>query len=199
MEERINQLIEAIDERPYVREVIGALFLPISLLYMEIVAKSNLFGGVFDDKYKYMMFLSLAMGCLLSVVAMLIPGKPRRIFMKTVLAVLAVWFSFHVSYYGNFHTFFSWQTLGQAKDVTQFWRESIVAVFNVWFVIVALFVPLVIMCLTGKYFVTDDLDNNIPYAGIAFVAFIVFYFPMLVAINSSKNDTNDYTPYYYYT
>ena len=199
LEERLDKLIDFVDRSTYLRDLIGILFLPVSLLYMETVAKTNLFGGVFDEKYKYMLFLSLAMGFLLSAVAMLIPGKPRRIFFKTVLAVLAVWFSFHVTYYGNFHTFFSWQTLGQAKDVTQFWRESIVAIFNVWYVIVALFIPLIIMCFTGKYFVTDDLDYNYPYAGISFVAFLVFYLPMLVTINSSKNETNDYSPYYYYT
>ena len=199
LEERLDKLIDFVDRSTYLRDLIGILFLPVSLLYMETVAKTNLFGGVFDEKYKYMLFLSLAMGFLLSAVAMLIPGKPRRIFFKTVLAVLAVWFSFHVTYYGNFHTFFSWQTLGQAKDVTQFWRESIVAIFNVWYVIVALFIPLIIMCFTGKYYVTDDLDYNYPYAGISFVAFLVFYLPMLVTINSSKNETNDYSPYYYYT
>ena len=199
MEEKFYRLLDYVDRSTYLKDIIGILFLPLSLLYMEIVAKSKLFGSVFDDKYKYMLFLSLAMGCLLSAVAMLIPGKPRRIFLKSVLAVLAVWFSFHVTYYGNFHTFFSWQTLGQAKDVTQFWRESIVATINVWYVIVALFIPLVIMCFTGKYFVTDDLDNNLPYAGVAFVAFAVFYLPMIVSINSTKEVTNDYSPYYYYT
>ena len=199
VEERFEKLIDFVDRTPYLREVIGILFLPVSLLYMETVSKINLFGSVYDDKYKYMMFLSLAMGCLLSVVAMLMSGKTRRIFCKTVLAVLAVWFSFHVSYYGNFHTFFSWQTLGQAKDITQFWRESIVAVFNVWYVIVALFIPLIIVCFTGKYIMTDDMDRNLPYAGISLAGFILLYFPMLIYINSTKNQTSDYTPYFYYT
>ena len=84
VEERFEKLIDFFDRIPYLREVIGVLFLPVSLLYMETVSKINLFGSVYDDKYKYMMFLSLAMGCLLSVVAMLMSGKTRRIFCKTV-------------------------------------------------------------------------------------------------------------------
>ena len=199
MEERFDRLIDFFNRNAYLQDVMGVLFLPVSLLYMETVAKMNLFGGVFDEKYKYMLFLSLAMGCLFSAVAMLIPGRVRRIFMKTVLAVLAVWFSFHVTYYGNFHTFFSWQTLGQAKDVTQFWKEAIVATINVWYVIVGLFIPLIIVCFTGKYVFTDDLKQNRQYASISFAAFFVCYLPMIVAINISKKDTNDYSPYYYYT
>ena len=199
MNEKIYHLIDTIDRNTYFKDVVGILYLPLTLVYMEMLAKGNIFGGVFDDKYKYMLFLSLAMGFLLSLVASLLPGKVRRIFFKAVLAVLAVWFSFHVSYYGNFHTFFSWQTLGQAKDVTQFWREAIVAMVRVLPVIVAFFVPLVLMCVGGRYLVPDESEKNVTYCAICFLAFIVMYFPILVSIRSSKNDTDDYTPYYYYT
>ena len=135
----MNRLFDELDRSAYLRNVISILFLPLSLVYMEILAKKNVFGGVFDEKYKYLLFLSLSMGFLLSLAAMLLNGKARRIFFKTALAVLAVWFSFHVSYYGNFHTFFSWQTLGQAKDITQFWKEAIVAAGGVWYMILAFF------------------------------------------------------------
>ena len=79
MEERFDRLIDFFNRNAYLQDVMGVLFLPVSLLYMETVAKMNLFGGVFDEKYKYMLFLSLAMGCLFSAVAMLIPGRVRRI------------------------------------------------------------------------------------------------------------------------
>ena len=191
--------MDVIGESQYARDVIGVLYLPVTLLYMEMLAKSNIFGGVFDEKFKYLMFLSLAMGSLLSLVAMLLPGRVRRRFCKTVLAVLAVWFSFHVSYYGNFHTFFSWQTLGQAKDITQFWREAIVATLHVWYMVLAFFVPLVLMCLGGRYLIPDESGRNLTFVRISLAAFAVFYLPMIVAINGSKSGSEDYTPYYYYT
>lgn len=199
MNERFYKLMDAIEENAYAKDIIGILFLPVTLIYMEMLAKRNIFGGVFDDKFKYLLFLSLAMGFLLSMVAMLLPGKVRRIFCKTMLAVLAVWFSFHVSYYGNFHTFFSWQTLGQAKDITQFWREAIVATINVWYMVLAFFLPLVLMCVGGRYLIPDDEERNLPYVGIAFLAFAVFYFPILVQITGSKSKADEYSPYYYYT
>ena len=56
LEERLDKLIDFVDRSTYLRDLIGILFLPVSLLYMETVAKTNLFGGVFDEKYKYMLF-----------------------------------------------------------------------------------------------------------------------------------------------
>lgn len=194
-----NRLFQTVDRSVYIKDIIGMLYLPVTLLLMEMLAKFNIFHTVMDDKLQYLLFLSLAMGFLLSMIAMLLHGRGRRIFYKTTLAVLAVWFSFHVSYYNNFHTFFSWQTLGQAKDVTQFWKEAIVAVGGVWYMVLLFFGPLIIMCLTGRYIVSDDIERNSPYAAIAFTAFVALYFPILVTINNSRKQNSEYTPYYFYT
>ncbi len=186
-------------QKNILRSAVEILFLPTSILYMEIMAKLKLFDSVFDGTFVYMLVMSSAMGFLLSFAAMLFAGKGRRIFYGVILAVLAVWFSFHVSYYGNFHTFFSWQTLGQAKDVTQFWREAIVAAQNVWYVILGFFVPFVIMCAIGILLVPDGSGRNLPLAGVSLGAFAALYLPMLIHINRTKERTDEYTPYYYYT
>lgn len=197
MRERLYSMIDAIENSTFAKDLIGILYLPVTIVFMEMLAKGRIFGGVFDEKYKYLLFLSLAMGFLLSMIASVLPGKPRRIYYKVVLAVLAVWFSFHVSYHNNFHTFFSWQTLGQAADVTQFWQEAIVAVLGVWYLVVLFFVPLVLMCLAGRLLVPDDAERSMPYAGISLGVFVALYFPILIKINLSKKD-NEYSPYYYY-
>lgn len=197
--DKIYFLIDAVDSNNYIRDIIGMLYLPVSMVYLEMLAKSKIFGGVFDEKFKYLLFLSLGMGLLLSMVAMLLHGKARRIFCKVLLCVFAVWYSFHTIYHHNFHTFFSWQTLGQAADVTQFWKEAVVATIGVWYMIIAYFIPFALMCFAGRYIVPDEAERNLPYAGIGFVAFAICYFPILVAINQSKSNTGDYTPYYYYT
>ena len=199
MNENKDGLFTVVDRSAYVKDIIGILYFPITLLFMEILAKLKIFHTVMDDKLQYLLFLSLAMGFLLSMIAMLLHGRMRRMFYRITLGVLAVWFSFHVSYYGNFHTFFSWQTLGQAKDVTQFWKEAIAAAGGVWHVILLFFLPLVIMCIKGAYLVPDHVERNVPYAGIAFTAFVALYFPILVTINQSRGQSGEYTPYYYYT
>ena len=182
-----------------VKSVVSALFLPLSVFYMEILAKLSLFGSLSDGKLHYLVMLSLAMAFLLSFVAMLFKGKGRRRFCIAVLAFLAVWFSFHLSYYGNFHTFFSWQTLGQAKDITQFWREAIVAALNVWYLILAFFVPMFIMCAIGVLIFPDDTPRSMPLAALSLAAFAGLYIPAVLDISGTKAMTSDYSPYYYYT
>ncbi|MBQ9902827.1 MAG: LTA synthase family protein [Clostridia bacterium] len=199
MKDKIYNFIDAVDRNSYTRDIISMLYLPISLVYMEMLAKQKIFGNVFDEKFKYLILLTLGMGMLLSVGGMLLPGRIRRRVYKVLLCVLAVWFSFHTIYHHNFHTFFSWQTLGQAADVTQFWKEAIVATVGVWYMILAYFIPFALMCFTGRYIIDDDAERNLPYAGIAFAAFAMCYFPALIKINQSKSNSGEYTPYYYYT
>lgn len=199
MNNNLNAALEKLFDNKYIKTVFGMLYLPLAMIYMEILAKLQIFGQALDDKFQYLLFLSLAMGFFFSTIAMVFPGKPRRIFYKTTLAVLAVWFSFHVSYHNNFHTFFSWNSLGQAKDITQFWKEAIVAAAGVWYVILAFFVPFIIMCILGDLLVADDMKSNKMYAGIAYASFVALYTPVLLLINQSKKGSDVYTPYYYYT
>ena len=199
MKQKFSQLLTTIRKKPLVGILFGILFLPFSLVYMEVLAKHQLFGTAMDDKFLYTFFLSLATGFFLSFISMLLPGKPRRIFYITVLSVLAVWFSFHVTYHKNFHAFFSWQTLGQAKDVLQFWKEALAAMVSVWYIIAALFVPLVIVCLIGRFVVSDSQKNSIPASLASVVVFALLYFPIIITINASAEKTEEYTPYYYYT
>ena len=177
----------------------GAIYLPVSLLYIEILARMKNFGSELAGTSHYLMLLSAAMGFLLSFFVSLLPGRGRRILTKIVLALLAVWFSFHVSYYGNFHTFFSWQTLGQAKDITQFWREAIVASANVWYMILAFFVPLIILCAIGSFVIPDGQKRSVSLSGTLFVVFVMLYFPAIVSIYKTKSTSGEYSPYYYYT
>ena len=196
---KFNEDYRELDNKQYFKEIICVLYLPFSILYMEILAKLSLFGTVFDKMFGYLLFFSMSMGFLLSGVAMVISGKGRRKFYYIVLSVLAVWFSFHVSYYGNFHTFFSWQNIGQAKDVTQFWREAIVAALNMWNVILGFFVPLIIMGAIGILIIPDKSKRSLSWFLISVASFGLLFFPARIIMVVTNNHKDDFTPYYYYT
>ena len=65
--------------------------------------------------------------------------------------------------------------------------------------VLAFFLPLVLMCLLGRMLVPDETPPNHVFAAISLTGLIVFYLPILVVINQSKDESGDYTPYYYYT
>ena len=199
MIQKLSKLIDSLDRHTAVRNAVDVLFFPTALVYMEILAKLRAFGELFDGSFHYLFFLSLAMGFLLSGVSMLLSGKPRRLFYIITLALLAVWYSFHITYFSNFNTFFSWQTLGQAKDVTEFWREALAAAAGVWYIILAFFVPLIVFCSLEIFIVPDGVKKSFPLVCVSLFVFMLLFFLTLSDIGSSKVRTDEYTPFYYYT
>lgn len=199
MKERNNPNKSMSSNPKMLQVVVGFFYVPVSVLFMELLAKIVLFGNVFEGTAYYTLLLSSSLAFLFNSMLMLLSGKPRRVMMKILLAVLAVWFSFHVTYYSIFHTFFSWQSLGQAKDVTEFWREAINAVIGVWYVILILFVPFILMCFFSKRIIPDGNRRSIPSAVVSIVLFALSYLPTLYYINKTKNSGEYYSPYYYYT
>ena len=199
MNERLTNHHDRVTDNNYFSNIVSLLYLPLSLLYMEILAKIKIFGSLFDGKFHYMLLLSLSMGFLLSIAATVLPGKPRRIVLKIVLALLAVWFSFHITYHSIFHSFFSWQTLGQAADVTQFWKEALTGVLGVWYVILALFVPLIVLFSLGSAVIPDGQKGSKSFAGVSFMLFLFLYILGVVQINKNREGSGAYSPYYYYT
>lgn len=199
MNDKVMGVVNEFEKKEKLKGILEILFIPCAILYMEILAKLMAFGKVFDGKFGYLFFLSTAMGFFFSFAAMLLSGGWRRIYYNIVLGVLGFWFSFHISYFCNFHTFFSWQSLEQAKDVTQFWREAIVAVENVWYAILGFFVPFVIMLAIGRLLISNESKRNFKLCGVSAAAFLILYLPVLLVINSSSNSSSEFTPYYYYT
>lgn len=180
-------------------DILNLMVIPISLLYMEMLAKLRIFGIIFDDKFIYLVIFSLFMGFIMSAFTMLFNGKVRRIIDRVILALLGVLFSFHVSYHNNFKTIFSWQTLGQAKDVLEFWKEAIGAALGVWYLILAFFVPLALMCVFGRKLIADDRKCSHSFAALGGVAALLLYSSVMTVFFQNKKDDLEYGPQYYYT
>lgn len=173
------------------------LIIPFSMLYMEILAKIRIFGNAFDDKFILLMCFTLALGFFASAICSLFTGKGRRIATKIVLFVSAFLFSFHMSYQNNFHTYFSWQTLGQAKDVIAFWKEALLAALGIWYLIIAFFIPFIWFCIFGKYIENDNDKLRLRPISISMIAALILYSSMIAHFTQSTS-TNDQNDYYYY-
>lgn len=179
-------------------DILSLLVLPFSLLYMEILAKQRIFGSPFDQKFVYLGVFSAFMGFLLSALTMLLGGKGRRILTRVFLAALGVLFSFHVSYQNNFQTLFSWQTLGQAKDIVEFWKEALLAALGVWYLILAFFLPLVLMGIFGRRLMADDRPRSLPLAAMGAVLSLLPYSFIMTLFYGIHHGDSNYMPQYYY-
>ena len=184
--------------REALRRAAEVLLIPVCALYMEIISKLRTFGELFQTDIVYMISLAAAMGFLFAAIPLLLPGKHRRRVFTGIMAAMSVLFSFHAIYFNSFHTFYSWNNLGQAGGATHFWREALIAAGGVWYVLIAFFVPTVAFGVFGKKLIPDDSKRTIPLAAVSFVLAWGLYIPSVLVIDSYKNSGDESSPYYQY-
>ena len=123
---------------------LSAFAVPLALLYLEWRSHLFLFGFSEGAAFFFGGTAALFFGCLLAYLTALFPKKAQRGVTIALLALFPVLFCFHEIYYRFFRSFFSWQTLGLAGDVTQFWRETLLSVLKGWYLILTAFLPLLL-------------------------------------------------------
>ena len=194
-----STLSGASDQSKAVSLLIQQLIIPFTAVYMEIIAKLQIFGELSDGNMIYILSLSAAMGFFMSAFPLLLNGKHRRRVITGILSAMAVLFSFHAIYCNSFHTFYSWNNLGEAGGATHFWREALISAGGVWYVLTALFAPVILFGIFGKKLVPDSDQRSVSFSAAAFIISLGLYIPMISVIYSYKNTGEENTPYYYYT
>ncbi len=139
-----------ISPRAKFARVCYAMVLPLTLLFLEIVAHIDLFGFTFGWETLFLPAISLGVGFLLALISFFLKPKAARIFTLLMQAVFGFIFSFYLVYYSIFHTFFSWQIVGMATDVTQFWREALFFILRSFYLILLGFLPLLLFAVFGR-------------------------------------------------
>ncbi len=134
----------------FLTDLLSALVPPITLIYMEAVMNIWSSGGVSAGTLSIIVILSFAIGFGMSAVSCIFTRRGRKWVVRALLFILGFLFAFHSGYFNIFHTWFSWRTIGQAGEVTAFWREAVISVLEVVPLIVAFFVPFVLHCLFGR-------------------------------------------------
>ncbi len=109
---------------------LAALWLPLTMLYCETVAHLFFFGFSPDSGTFFRSAMALLIGFVLSAVSLAFKEKGFRVFTATALFLTAFYFSFHLVYNSSMHSFFSWQVIGLAGDVAQYWRETLVFILR---------------------------------------------------------------------
>lgn len=126
------------------------LVMPLSVLWLELIAKLFVFGCHSAGEFFLTVLTALTGGAILSAVFSLLKKKPRFICTAATLCVFAVLFSVHAVYYNYFHSPFAWSLLGVAGDATEFWREALGAIWSSFLLILLNFVPFVLFLIFGK-------------------------------------------------
>jgi len=123
------------------------LLLPLSLLFSETLTHLFYFGFSPDTGLFFRAVCSLAVGALLTLICLLLPRKAAEIVMAVILGFGGLFFSVYHVYYTGIHSFFSWQVIGLAGDVAEFWRETLMSILWSLHKILLSFLPFVLFLI----------------------------------------------------
>ena len=129
---------------------LNLLWFPLSLLWQEMVVKVYCFGRMFDRGLLYTCLFTLALGCLFSLVCLLIPPRRRWLVAMLFGAVTTLWYMVQVVYYTIFKTFLVLYSFSGAGQAMQFWKDILSGMRTAAVPLLLLLVPVVILGILGR-------------------------------------------------
>lgn len=161
------------------------LVIPLSLLYMELMAKYLIFGEVFEGNIIYIVLFSFATGGLLSAVCGIFSGTPRKVLTAVMLAISGIFIIFHIGYHKTFQAFFCFDAANEAQNaITNFLSLILDSAKNVWYAIILLLMPLVIFCIFSTE-LSPKGKKNYAAAAVSAVLSAACYAAALLIITST--------------
>lgn len=127
-----------------------SLWIPLTFFFLETVAHLFFFGFEFGIDTFLRTAASLAIGALISFIAQLFDRRVCWWLHTVIFAILGLIFSVHYVYNQSIHAFFSYQLLGLAGDVADFWRETLFAILLCIPKILLSFLPLGLFLYFGS-------------------------------------------------
>ncbi len=171
------------------------LWFPAMLIYDELVfhiatGSGKGLAGVF-----YTLVFSLAAGCFLTLISTIFINKINVYIVTTLNVILTFLYGAHLVYLAQFQTFFRWSTIGQAGEVTQFWREALMRILLNIVPILFLLVPLVFYCVWGRE-LAPALGTPLRVKGILLALTVMFHLTALAGIITDADAGEAYRGYF---
>lgn len=127
------------------------LWLPGSILWLELVVHIYAFRSLFDRGLIYIPLFSLAIGALLTFLFALFPPKAHRVLTAAALCGITVWFMIQTVYFDVGTTFLTLFSVGNgAGPITQYWREILWGILYSLPVLILEALPVVLFFWKGR-------------------------------------------------
>lgn len=176
--------------------LIHFLYWFLSLSYLESAVHFTVYDG-FNARFLYVIGLTAAIACLMTLVVSLLPRKIRFASALLVTVVLIFLYGSEMVYEFIFGTMYSVTQMGQGgAALASFWRETLMTMWEKLPYILSLMVPLAALLLLRKF--CEDLFLA-PFGKkriLLALAAVVFHGAVLLCLNIGGRGM--YTDYYYY-
>ena len=168
------------------KTIIYYAFFPIAIIYMEIVLKIDAFKVLFDRGLIYTLFLSVAIGLLITAIINVFPGKLRRVVSTIMIVAITLLIGLQIVYFTIFKTFITLFSLSETGEViNNFWKDALLGIWKSAIPLLFLFVPLILHIIFWKRFVPEK-SLTFKSAAVMFLAFCTVH---LIGVLSIITDT----------
>ncbi len=135
------------------------VFLPLALIYIELVAHFAAFSEIEPSFFVYATFFSLAGGMLMAVLCTLFSRKINYIISLVLLGAATLLCCIQVIYSAFFGDFFQLTTLGMAGNLADYMDNTIKVIFaNIHWVLL-LFIPFVLFAIFGRKVIIPERSD----------------------------------------
>lgn len=182
--------------KPKVKRLSFLWFWPATIFYMEIIMRAFVYTGTFFGMgLIYTLLFSLSIGAILTILCTIGNHKVNRRVTIGLLLVMLFVFGFHYVCRLQFQTFFTLTSFGveEAENVTEFWKEALVAIAKSIPAIILFSVPTVAFTVFGKkYMPAMKTRTNFKILAliVSVVAHLLCY--IIISINSGTNSDAHY-------
>jgi lipoteichoic acid synthase len=130
---------------------IWLIYLPLSVLYLELVLKLWCFEGMTARGFVYTGLFSGAISCLLLCVCLVLPKKFYWWSTGIALLILSLLFGTQAVYYRMFKTFLALFSMTEASGVfSNFWREALQGIYKSLPALLFIFIPFILWIVFKK-------------------------------------------------
>lgn len=169
---------------------------PLFTLYLELVLRLLLFGKISGRQFAYSVLFSFSAGLLCAVLTSLFSKKVNYILTLVVSGFITVYFGVQLIYYKFFSGFFYWDLMGEAGNVTAFWRETLSTIFSNWYGVILILLPFVLYCIFGRKHLPAE-QSEWGLRGVALAAAFVLFLGGRGFVSFHKDDYDDNFYYSY--
>ena len=171
------------------------LWFPLSLLWQELVIKVYCFSRLLDRGLLYVTLFTFALGCLLSLICIVLPPRGRWISAMIFCGLTTLWYMIQTVYYTIFKTFLVLYSVSGAGNILQFWEDILSGIGAAAVPLLLLLVPFVLLSIFGRR-ATKSLPARKWPAIVSGALTLVFHAAALMAVGLSSGGV--ITPRYLY-
>ncbi len=133
------------------KEVYLLFFYFLASLFLEISFEFLTGHSVFQKNILFLLFSSMCIACIFTLITLFLPKKIQRIFFIVVLFLFGLWFCIQFYVFKMFGFYFNFSLLSAAGQVAEFSKDGVQLIFHHFLGIIFFFFPAVLAILFYRH------------------------------------------------